>query len=174
MWRATAIAATTTIIATNLCALSKDVTAVEVGVTIPAIHTTAVAPIAARVSRHRPTLCPTTAAGMLLLVSMRTTECPDVVVRLTAAAVTTAANRRTIMATLVPTTADVAVTRPRVQIIMEVETPVIRPVVAEVLRNRRIVVEVRRITTLEATRVREALLIVPLLSRNVAHRLLQA
>ena len=57
---------------------------------------------------------------------------------------------------------------------MEVETPVIRPVVAEVLRNRRIVVEVRRITTREATRVREAPLIVPLLSRNVAHRLLQA
>ena len=50
---------------------------------------------------------------------------------------------------------------------MEVETPVIRPVVAEVLRNR-------RITTREATRVREAPLIVPLLSRNVAHRLLQA
>ena len=104
---------------------------------------------------------------MRLLVSMRTAECPDVVARLTAAAVTAAANRRTIMATLVPTTADVAVTRPRVRIIMEVETPVIRPVVAEVLRNR-------RITTREATRVREAPLIVPLLSRNVAHRLLQA
>ena len=57
---------------------------------------------------------------------------------------------------------------------MEVETPVIRPVVAAVLRNRRIVVEVRRITTREDTRVREAPLIVPLLSRNVAHRLLQA
>ena len=78
------------------------------------------------------------------------------------------------MATLAPTTADVAVTRPRVRIIMEVETPVIRPVVAAVLRNRRIVVEVRRITTREDTRVREAPLIVPLLSRNVAHRLLQA
>ena len=69
---------------------------------------------------------------------------------------------------------DAAVIRPRVRIIMEVETLVIRQDVAEVLRNRRIVVELRRITTPEATRVRETPLIVPLLSRNVAHRLLQA
>ena len=64
-------------------------------------------------------------------------------------------------AVLAPTMQDAAVIRPRVRIIMEVETPVIRQDVAEVLRNRRIVVELRRITTPEATRVWEAPLIVP-------------
>lgn len=170
-WHATEIEATAATIVTNLCALSKDVTAEEDGATIPATAITEAELTAVLVTRDRLTACPPTTEVMHLHVSMKEAEPRDDAAPPTAVVRTTVGILAT--TTVLPAhTRERAAATPPLDRTTTTQTVPVTPQDAEEVRPLpKVQVLLRKTTTQEATLVRAVPLIVPPHNRKVVRLL---